>query len=444
MENSKTKSKHEILAFKKKLTDLSSNLEKSINTWLNIKKIHNSILSIQECSQLNLQEIEIVEEIILLLSLIQLIYYLYNKPLYSKELKIITMKLVEKIFFLSSSNNSFTSNTKKQENKSLPKAKSFNKLQKIEDINVKLSKNKTEVIALDFYTIIVAFAKKIFFKQYPEAYHILNQLSVLCSDNSKLINENITLENNIKDKVYYNFNFIKESYINTITFSIKNPKESNNYFTFGNNKSSKQLSLFELLPQSPFLAKKLQEDNKLVLVLDLDECLVHSFKGDIALCCFARPGVIKFLTELKSMYEIGIFTSSAQDYADLIIDNISKSLFDFRLYRQHITDSKNNKYKDLSKIGRDMNKLIFIDNHPLNFELQPENSFYINTWESDLFDKQFIGLEKVLKGIYNEYQYFNYNNSFDVRKIITSIKQQISNKYIETSCNPYDKIHLFS
>ena len=441
MENNQSNSKYEILSFKKKLIDLSSNLEKSINTWLNIKKIHNSIMNIKEYHLLNLQELEIIEEIILLISLVQLIYYLYNKPLYSKELKIIAAKLIEKTFFLYSSNLSFSINNKKDEKFNLKKAKSFSKIQKVEDINNKISKNKTEVVTLDLYTMIVAIAKKIFSKQYPEAYSIINQISGVCSTNNKLISEDNIIEKNVKDKVYNNFNFIKESYINTITFAIKNPKDSSNTFTFGNNKSSKQLSLFELLPQPPFLPKKLHEDNKLVLILDLDECLVHSFKGDIALCCFARPGIIKFLTEIKNMYEIGIFTSSAQDYADLIIDKISKNLFDFRLYRQHITDSKNNKYKDLSKIGRDMSKLIFIDNHPLNFELQPENSFYINTWEFDLFDKQFLGLEKVLKGIYKTYQSFNYDNSFDVRNIITIIKEQVNNKYIENNSNPYDKIH---
>lgn len=443
MENNQQNSKHEILSFKKKLIDLSSNLEKSINTWLNINKIHNSILSIKDCQQLNLQEVEIIEEIILLISLIQLIYYLYNKPLYSKEVKIITTKLIEKIFFFSSSNNSFSINVKKDDKYNFKKAKSFNKIQKVEDINKKITKNKTEVVNLDLYTMISATAKKIFFKQYPEAYYILNQISGLCSKNSILINGQNIIENNIKEQAYINFNFIKESYINTVTFAIKNPKDSSNNFIFGNNKSSKQLSLFELLPQAPFLPRKFYEDKKLVLVLDLDECLVHSFKGDIALCCFARPGIIKFLTEIKSMYEIGIFTSSSQDYADLIIDKISNIIFDFRLYRQHITDSKNSKYKDLSKIGRDINKLIFIDNHAPNFELQPENSFYINTWESDLFDKQFLGIERVLKGIYKAYQSFNYDDSFDVRKIITSIKDQISNKYIETNSNPYDKIHSF-
>ena len=49
-----------------------------------------------------------------------------------------------------------------------------------------------------------------------------------------------------------------------------------------------------------------------------------------------RPGVHKFLNELKDFYEIVIFTASVQDYADWIIDSIDQQCFvSQRLYRHY-------------------------------------------------------------------------------------------------------------
>jgi len=43
--------------------------------------------------------------------------------------------------------------------------------------------------------------------------------------------------------------------------------------------------------------------------------------------------------------------------------------------------------KDLSLLGRDINKTIIIDNISDNFILQPDNGIFISTWYDDMRDR---------------------------------------------------------
>jgi TFIIF-interacting CTD phosphatase-like protein len=54
--------------------------------------------------------------------------------------------------------------------------------------------------------------------------------------------------------------------------------------------------------------------------------------------------------------------------------------------------------KDLSKIGRDICKVIIIDNCAENFKQQPHNGLEIVTWENDMNDNQLLDLMRILKG----------------------------------------------
>ena len=51
-------------------------------------------------------------------------------------------------------------------------------------------------------------------------------------------------------------------------------------------------------------------------------------------------------------------------------------LIKLRLYRQHIVDGS---IKDLSMIGRDINKILLIDNFSRSFEKQPDNGIEITS-----------------------------------------------------------------
>ena len=168
----------------------------------------------------------------------------------------------------------------------------------------------------------------------------------------------------------------------------------------------------------PFLEKK--NPNKIyTLVLDLDETLIH-FKmnpnNDSSGKILIRPYLHKFLEEIKNYYELVLFTSATQDYADPIINAIENGnhYFDYRLYRIHTTIIDNDFVKDLSKLGRDLNKTIIVDNMPQNFKKQPGNGINIRPfWGKDNDDRALLDLLVILKeiviknmNVINALQYF--------------------------------------
>ena len=135
-----------------------------------------------------------------------------------------------------------------------------------------------------------------------------------------------------------------------------------------------------------------------------------------------RPFCLHFLNELKSLYEIVIFTSGTKEYADRILNSLDKrgDIFKYRLYRQHTTLDGYISVKDLSLLGRDLNKTIIIDNLKDNFKVQPDNGLFIKTWISDILDEEMRQLEKILKDI------VKYRVK-DVRNVIRSIHNEINN-----------------
>ena len=93
-----------------------------------------------------------------------------------------------------------------------------------------------------------------------------------------------------------------------------------------------------------------------------------------------RPGVFEFITEMSLHYELVLFTSATEKYANIAMNILDPNhLIKLRLYRQHATIHNNRLVKDLETLGRDITKTIIIDNDPLNFRSQPDNGICIKT-----------------------------------------------------------------
>ena len=138
------------------------------------------------------------------------------------------------------------------------------------------------------------------------------------------------------------------------------------------------------------------------LVLDLDETISHSIKINFGNYFFLRPGTIEFLNELSKFYEIIIFTSSPKEYADDILDKIDSSgdLISHRLYKPHVIFEKGKSVKKLELIGRDLNKIIFVDNLKYNAKYNLKNLYLIPSWTDDINDNELYKLGNKLKYIY--------------------------------------------
>jgi CTD small phosphatase-like protein 2 len=112
-----------------------------------------------------------------------------------------------------------------------------------------------------------------------------------------------------------------------------------------------------------------------------------------------------------------------------------KTLIKHRLYRNHTSISGISFVKDLSKIGRDLSKVIIIDNLPDNFKLQQNNGFFIKTWNEDMKDTQLFDFAILLKDLYEL-------KVPDVRIINKKIKDEVLKRSKKNILNPYANIDL--
>ena len=162
----------------------------------------------------------------------------------------------------------------------------------------------------------------------------------------------------------------------------------------------------------------------------MNETLIHFKQGnnDEDGMVKIRPGINKFLEEVGKYYELIIFTTSTQEYADLLIDYIEedKIYFDHRLYREHTIIIDNHLVKDLTRIGRPIDKIIIIDDKPQNFKLQKENGIIISPfYGEDDSDKALYNLIPILKNIAIEGK--------DVRIGLNNYKNEILKKITSNS-----------
>ena len=136
-----------------------------------------------------------------------------------------------------------------------------------------------------------------------------------------------------------------------------------------------------------------------------------------------RPFLAEFLLGVSKYYELIVFTAATQDYANPIIDAIEKKgiKFEYRLYRIHTVVINNDFVKDLNRLGRDLSRIIIVDNMEQNYKLQPDNGITIRPfWGKDANDMALIDLLKILVEIAKK--------NMDVREGIAFFKEDIISK----------------
>ena len=176
----------------------------------------------------------------------------------------------------------------------------------------------------------------------------------------------------------------------------------------------------------PYLTK--QNEKKFSLVLDLDETLIYLNRDSTdseSATLKLRPGIYSFLEKMKEYCEIILFSEAEQEYVDLIVDSIEakNKYFDYKLYKQHTVFMKNKYLKDLSRIGRPLNKIIIVDNKQPCFQYQRENRIYIKPfWGEDINDNSLLELKEILIEIFEE------EGDIDVRDEIIKHKKDIITK----------------
>ncbi|XP_011509871.1 carboxy-terminal domain RNA polymerase II polypeptide A small phosphatase 1 isoform X1 [Homo sapiens] len=162
----------------------------------------------------------------------------------------------------------------------------------------------------------------------------------------------------------------------------------------------KQTPVQYLLPEA-----KAQDSDKICVVIDLDETLVHSSFKPVNNADFIipveidgvvhqvyvlkRPHVDEFLQRMGELFECVLFTASLAKYADPVADLLDKwGAFRARLFRESCVFHRGNYVKDLSRLGRDLRRVLILDNSPASYVFHPDNAVPVASWFDNMSDTE--------------------------------------------------------
>lgn len=171
--------------------------------------------------------------------------------------------------------------------------------------------------------------------------------------------------------------------------------------------------------------------DRITLVLDVDETLVHSSfkpKGgcDLQLPIVVngqqgqvyvrfRPYLHEFLNFVATRFEVVIFTASLGLYCNPLMDFLDPDgkLGPLRLFREHCSKANGAYIKDLSLLGRPLDRIAIVDNSPVAYYFQSRNAIPIVSWFDDPNDKELWEMLPMLKqlsecqGVYDVLDQYN-------------------------------------
>lgn len=204
---------------------------------------------------------------------------------------------------------------------------------------------------------------------------------------------------------------------------------------FGTKRMGRFLFPKKLIPRSVLHAER-----RKILVVDLDETLIHSAsrstshsnssQGHMVEVRFAisgvstlyyvhkRPHCDLFLSKVSKWYDLVVFTASMKEYADPVVDWLESSFpgnFTKRLYRNNCILRDGVGYiKDLSTVCGHfptasistsssttvgLGDVILIDNSPVSYAMNVDNAIQVEGWISDPTDTDLLTLLPLLEAL---------------------------------------------
>ncbi|XP_029557512.1 CTD nuclear envelope phosphatase 1A isoform X2 [Salmo trutta] len=180
---------------------------------------------------------------------------------------------------------------------------------------------------------------------------------------------------------------------------------------------------YDTYPLSPVSRNALNAVKRKILVLDLDETLIHSHhdgvvrpkvkpgtppdfilkvlidKYPVRFLVYKRPHVDFFLEVVSQWYELVVFTASMEIYGSAVSDKLDRDFLKRRYYRQHCTLELGSYFKDLSVVHNDLSSVVILDNSPRAYRIHPNNAIPIKSWFSDPSDTALLNLLPMLDAL---------------------------------------------
>ncbi|KAM7036145.1 CTD small phosphatase-like protein isoform X4 [Geospiza fortis] len=121
-----------------------------------------------------------------------------------------------------------------------------------------------------------------------------------------------------------------------------------------------------------------------------------------------RPHVDEFLQRMGELFECVLFTASLAKYADPVADLLDRwGVFRARLFRESCVFHRGNYVKDLSRLGRELSKVIIVDNSPASYIFHPENAVPVQSWFDDMTDTELLDLIPFFEGLSKEEEVYS-------------------------------------
>lgn len=181
------------------------------------------------------------------------------------------------------------------------------------------------------------------------------------------------------------------------------------------------------IPTNPCAPLPRRYKSDLVVVLDMDECLIHStffepgepitpapalidsftftMQDGQSIRVHKRPFVDKFLRQVTSRFETHVFTAATKSYADLVLDGLDPTgtMFTKRWYRPSCSyDAGRFAYvKNLNRIVQTddlkLSRIVLVDNNTRSFIANPSNGILIPDFHDDPQDKDLLTVWDLLQ-----------------------------------------------
>lgn len=156
--------------------------------------------------------------------------------------------------------------------------------------------------------------------------------------------------------------------------------------------------------------------------MDLDETLMHCHKTEtpqpglkpdlfLHFTDSRTTGYVKFrpcaqavlqhIASWDGLCEVVVFTASTKAYADAVLGILDPDgkLVQHRLYRQHCVFAKGGYWKDLRRLGRNMDRIVLVDNSPVSLAMNPSNGIPIKSWLSNPADMELMEMLALVRGL---------------------------------------------